>query len=486
MKETSKQKSLFKNSLFNLIRTFCGVAFPAITFSYAARLLGEEGIGQVTFSRSVIAWFSMLALLGINEYGTREAAKCRADREALSRFAHEMIMINACTTALAYVLLFFAMRLVPKLHGYEELLLISGTAIILQGLGLEWLYQSLEDYRYIAIRSIAFQVIALLSMFILVRDPDDTAGYAVITVLAAYGSYALNFFNARKYIDFKWYGHYDLRQHLRPIMWLFAMAVSVELYTVLDRTMLGFLQGDAAVGRYAAAVKVNQLVIMLIISVGGVLLPRMSMYIGRHEKQKVEILVNKAFNYVFMLSVPAAIGLFMLSNEIILLFSGGGFSLAALTMRILTPIVLIMPFSATTNNQILVPMSKEKLILRSTMTGAVTNFICNLILIPHYAENGAAIATVASETAVAVVCFFNAKKYFDVKAIFKNYYQYWLAALPIPFLVLLAKTLSIHYVGQMFLAIAASAGCYFALLYLQKNIYFLQALQQLKIKAKRE
>lgn len=472
-----KEKSIIKNSIFNFVKTLSSVAFPVITFTYSARILGVDGIGQVSFTKSFVSYFTMLALLGMNYYGTREAAKLRDDRDMLSKYVHEMLIINGITTLLAYVLLLLSMMFIPKLRGYTALLMINSLAIVLQGMGMEWLYQGMEEYRYIAVRSILFQIGALVAMFVFVRGAEDVVPYAAVTLAASSGSYILNFINARKYIHLRWYGKYEVKKHLQPLLWLFAMTVSIELYTVLDSTMLGFLQGDAAVGRYTAAVKVNRMVNLLITSVGVVLIPRLSFYIDLGKWEKIKELVDKAYNFVFMLSVPGAIGLFVLSNEIILLFSGSAFSSATSTMRLLVPIVLIIPISVVTQHQAFIPMGKEKLILRATISGAVTNFTYNLFLIPRFAENGAAIATVAAETVVMIVSLTCAKEFFDMRRIFRKYYQYWLAAIPIPLIAMLAKVLPVHYVIRMLIVMALSAACYFLLLFVLKNDYLLEAFQ---------
>lgn len=483
-----KNHSLLNNFIYNLIKTFSSLVFPLVTFTYSARILGEEGIGSVNFAKSFITFFSMFAMLGMNYYGTREVAKRKDDKNALSKFVHEMLMINGVSTAVAYVLLVLCVIFVPKLHGYVILLFISSFAIILQGMGMEWLYQGLEEYRYIAVRSVLFQMISLVIMFIFVRDANDVAAYAIVITLASSGSYLLNFLHVRKYIYFRRYGGYELKKHMKPLLWLFALVVSMELYTVLDSTMLGFLQNAAAVGRYTAAVKVNKLVNTLITSLCVVLIPRLSYYIGRGEHDKVRALVDKAYNYVFMLSVPAAVGLFMLSDEIILLFSGAGFGSASITMRILTPIVIVIPFSITTNQQTLIPMGEEKRMFIATSIGAAVNFACNSILIPEYAENGAAIATVFAETVVAVVSFINASHFFEMKKFFRKYYQYWLAAIPIPVIAVMLRKLPIHYALRMGAVIVISALCYFTVLLLLKNEYLISAISGLlsKFKIKRD
>lgn len=479
-----REKTLVKNFIFNFVKTLNSLLFPVITFAYSSRVLGVDGVGRVNFAKSVITYFTMIAMLGMNYYGTREAAKLRNDPEKLSRFCVEMLLINGCTTLIAYALLAAAMLSVPLLRGYGTLLLICSAAIVLQSMGMEWLYQAMEEYRYIAIRSVLFQIGALAAMFIFVRDKVDVVPYAVVTVAASSGSYLLNFINARKYIQLHRGWRFEITKHLKPLLWLFAMAVSIELYTVLDTTMLGFIKGDTAVGLYTAAIKVERMVNSLITSIGVVLIPRLSFFIGQGEREKVKVLVDKAYNYVFMLSVPAAAGLFMLSDEIIRLFSGPEFAPAGLTMRIMTPIVILIPFSVVTNQQTFVPMGKEKLILCSTLVGAATNFTLNSILIPRFAENGAAAATVFAELAVAVVCFMNVRKYFDMKETFKLSWQYLVASATIPAMCFgldLLGTNSLFTVCKIALSVIAYFGC----LRILKNPFFCAAADLIKNKLRK-
>lgn len=206
-----KEKSLLKNYVFNLVKTFSNLLFPIITFTYSARILGVEGVGKVNFAKAVITYFSMIALLGMNYYGTREAAKLRENKKQLSKFAHEMLLINGFATIVTYFLLFILMQTVPKFYEYKSLLIINSFSIALQSMGMEWLYQALEEYKYIAIRSVLFQVIALILMFFFVRDSGDIVWYAFIYMLATSGAYILNFINAKKYVDYRWYGHYEIK-----------------------------------------------------------------------------------------------------------------------------------------------------------------------------------------------------------------------------------------------------------------------------------
>lgn len=476
----NSEKSIVKNYLLNLIKTASGLLFPVITFAYSSRILGVEGIGKISFTKSYISYFTMLALLGMNYYGTREAAKLRDDKKELSKFVHEMLFVNLIMVAIAYLLLVISVGFIPRLRDYGELLAINSIAIILQGLGMEWFYQAMEEYRYIAVRSIIFQCVALLLMFLFVRKPSDVLRFAGINVFASFGFYIFNFINIRKYVLWHWLGNYEIRKHVKPLMILFAMAVSIQLYAVLDSTMLGFIQGDIAVGRYTAAIRINKLTTTMITALGIVLVPRLSYYIGQQRMDKVRGLIDKSYNFVFLLSVPACLGLFVLSDELLFLFSGREFLKAAVTLKLLTPIVVVIPFNVITNTQTFVPMGKEKLILMSTVSGAVTNIFCNLFLIPSYAENGAALATVLAESVIAAICFGNIRYYFDVKRIFRLYHEYWIAAFSILPINCVVKHYVDDYLFQVIITVILSCFSYGLILCLFKNAYVWEGVSQIK------
>ena len=58
-----REKSILISFIYNFFRTVSSIAFPIITFSYASRILGAEGIGKVNFAKSVISYFSMFAAM---------------------------------------------------------------------------------------------------------------------------------------------------------------------------------------------------------------------------------------------------------------------------------------------------------------------------------------------------------------------------------------------------------------------------------------
>lgn len=88
------QKSVTFNLIANGIKTLMSVLFPLITFPYASRILGADGIGKVNYASSIITYFSLIATLGINTYAVREGARIRNDQEKLQKFVKRFSVLT--------------------------------------------------------------------------------------------------------------------------------------------------------------------------------------------------------------------------------------------------------------------------------------------------------------------------------------------------------------------------------------------------------
>lgn len=208
----------------------------------------------------------------------------------------------------------------------------------------------LEEFKYITIRSIAFQFLSLILLFVFVRNQNDYLKYAGISVVLFVGSNICNFIHARHFVDFR-VKALCLKKHLKPVFTLFAMSAAVSIYTVLDTTMLGFIKGDEAVGIYTAATKINRMVIMMITAATAVLLPRLSYYADKDRNEFLR-LANKAVQFVVMFSVPCAAGLFILAEPAVIFFSGEQFLPAIPVMKIMNAVIVFIGVSNVIGIQI--------------------------------------------------------------------------------------------------------------------------------------
>ncbi|WP_455542943.1 flippase [Intestinibacter sp.] len=416
------QKSLKLNFIMNAILTMSSFVFPLITFPYVSRVLLPIGTGKVSFAISLIAYFSMFAQLGIPTYGIRACAKVRDSKEELTKTSHELLIINLIMCIISYIGLFVALICVPRLQEDSHLYILVSFTIILNAIGMEWLYKALEKYTYITLVSIIFKFVALIAMFSLIHSKEDYIIYGGISIFAASASNILNFINARKYIYMKPIGNYHFKRHFKPIAIFFAMACATTIYTNMDTLMLGFIKSDIDVGYYNAAVKIKGILVSVVTSLGTVLLPRASYYVEQGQMDKFREITKKAINFVFILAIPLMLYFILYAKQGIYFLSGDAYAGSILPMQIIMPTLLLIGLTNILGIQMLVPLGKEKIVLYSEVMGAIVNIIVNAILIPKMASSGAAIGTLVAECVVFIVQYMALRD--EVSSTFKII-SYW-------------------------------------------------------------
>jgi O-antigen/teichoic acid export membrane protein len=404
LEENIKIRSVKYNLIMNIILKISSFIFPLITLPYITRTLGAIGNGKVAFATSVVNYFAMFAQLGIPTYGVRACAKCRDNKDKLTQTVQELLLINMVAVVLSYFALIVGMLLIPKLQEEPELMLISSITIILNMAGMEWLYQSIEQYQYITIRNIIFKIISIVLMFLCVHNSADYIIYGALTVFSAGGSNILNLINCRKFLAHKTYfGRYNFRQHLKAIFVFFALSVAVSIYTSMDTVMLGFMSSDKEVAYYALATKVKMVLATTVSALGPVLLPRMTYCLNNDQYEKFKSYIEKSLHFVILSAVPVVVFFTVMTPEVIEILGGAEYRPAILCMQIITLAVIPLGIGNVACAQILTPLGKEKLTMYSTVCGAVINFIANAIFIPKMGAVGAALATVLAESVVAII-----------------------------------------------------------------------------------
>lgn len=402
-----KIKSVKFNFLMNLILTVSNVLFPLITFPYVARVLQPINNGKIAFCTSVISYFSMIALIGIPNYGIREVAKVRDDRDKLTKLVYELLLISLVMTIISITILVISIFIIPKFYQEKELFFINAIGILLNTIGVNWLYSGLEQYQYITIRSIIFKVISIIAMFLFVKEPSDYILYGTITVLASGGSNIFNFFNMRKFINFRVKEKLEIKKHMKSILIFFATVLATSIYVNLDTVMIGFINGNVEVGLYSTSLKIRSLVLSVITALGTVLMPRLSYYIKNNQKELFKETIVKCINFISLISFSICIFIVIYAKECILFIAGNDYLLAVSSLRIVIFTIVFVGFSNITGIQILTPLGLERKLFISIVYGAIIDFILNMFFIPLYKSNGAALATLIAEIIVlAVQCYY--------------------------------------------------------------------------------
>lgn len=469
--------SLAKNTILYTVKTICSMVFPLITFPYISRVLSINGIGQYTFSTSVISYFSLIASLGISTYAVKEGAKLRDDKSKMNYFVNQMFTINSVSTLISGILLIVCLALFQKLWPYTVIILVLALAIPMNTLGTEWLFVIYEDFSYLTIRSIACQLLSIVLMFCFVKTENDVIVYAAISTIATAGSNILNFIYAKKYIYHKISFDKGMIKHIKPIVILFSTTIASQIYINADSTMLGLFKGDYDTGMYSAAIKVYNLVRILLTSVLSIILPRL-MYIRYNqgfEKYKAEL---KYLSVAYIgIVVPASIGLASISKYIILLLAGETFEKSYIALIILCAALIFSCIGSYVANAVLLIFSQEQIILKATCAGAIFNIITNLFFIPRYSYIGAAVTTFVSEVIVFFIQLYYARKQIIIQGFLKDFAKTIVGCCPIVIICMAIARLSLGTCLTICFSIFLSVSIYIMLMVVLKNTFFLKCFK---------
>ncbi len=477
----NENNTLTKNAFFNVLYRVLNMLFPLITTTYIARILLPDGVGRVTKAINVVQYFVVIAGLGIPNYGVREIAKRRKNQEEINKLFTELFLLNVFSTTLCLLSYILMIGKYEYFHNEYILHLIVGLLILFNYINVDWFYQGNEQYRFIAIRNTIVKLLSILFLVFFVRSKADYKIYAIIYCFALGGNHILNIICLHNKISFVFHG-IDIKKHMRPVLFLLASTISIELYTLVDVTMLGYYSTSSVVGYYNNASKFARMVNSLIASIGTVLLPRLSYYLSQKDYNNYSKAVSKAKDILFFFAFPAVAGVFTLSEDIIVLLFGEPFRPAGLTLRIMSFIIIAVVFNNLYGTQILLSLGKEGKLLISVAIGAVINITLNTILIPIYKHNGAALASIASEGAVWLATWYFAKKEIALKPNVKNTLTIVTATLLMVPVLLLLHSFNYLLILKIISSVLAGTFIYVSVLCILKNDTVIFILSKIKRK----
>ena len=405
-------KSVKLNAVLNTIKQLCQIFFPIITIPYVTRTLGTVNYGKINFSNSIVSYFMLVASLGISSYAIREGALFRNSPQKFQQFSSEIFSINILSTIVSYLLLFITL-LVPQVGRVKEIILIQSISIILTTLGADWVNSVYEDYTYITVRYIFFQVISVLLLFIFVHAKSDYIQYAIILVTASAGGNILNIFYIRRYTRLKFILRFNWLKHIIPILILFGNQLAITLYVNSDITMLGFLSSEKMVGLYSLSSNIYTAFQQMLNAIIIVSVPRLSFYLGNNDTINFKKLGEKIYRALLVFIVPVVVGLFIYAKPIIRLAGGKEYESGDASLCILAISLFFSLIAGFYTNCIMLPNKMEKKILLITSIAAIINVLFNFWIIPIFGANGAALTTVVSEIFVAFCSYRASNNFFN-------------------------------------------------------------------------
>ena len=414
-------KSIKKNYSYNLIFQIIVIIIPLITTPYLSRVLGAEKIGIYGYVLSIATYFMLFGTLGTALYGKREIAYVSKNRKEYSKVFWEIVLVRLIFVLISLLFFYIFFIRSTKYGVYYAILSIEIIATIFD---ISWFFQGLEEFKKIVIRNVVIKLLSVAAIFLFVNTREDLVIYLMIYSLSTLIANISLWFYLPRYLV-KVDDKLQLKRHIVPTINLFIPQVAIQVYTLLDKTMLGVLTDNMnEVGNYEQSQKIIKTALVLVTSLGTVVSPRISSTIADGNKKQVVEYLKKSYNFVWLLGFPLMMGLIATASTIVPWFLGGEFKQSISLIMIGSLLIMAIGLNNVSGVQYLISVKKQNLFTKSVVIAAIFNFLLNLILIPKFGAFGAIISSVLAEILIIIVQAIDIRNDFDVRIIYKGSLKY--------------------------------------------------------------
>lgn len=411
--------SLKTNAIYNIAYQLMTFITPLITTPYLSRTLEPEGIGRFAYSQSVANYFFLFAMLGVNNYGNRCVAQIRNNKEKLSTTfwqIYYMQLFQSVVMLILYVIfiVFFTSRDNRLLHS------IFGLQIVSVAFDVNWFLFGLEEFKLTTVRNVFVKIFTIFSVFLFVKTTEDVWKYAVIVMVGTIFGLLVVWPRILAETDFERPDFNQIKKHFKPNAILFIPYLASSVYGNMDKVMLGNMYNSRFVGFYTYAENILSIPSSLVVAVCTTFMPHISNLFFNNGKNQAFILLDKVMHFTVILDIAMCMGIISVAPDFVTIYLGAEYQYTAELLRILAIELPITGCATILRMMYLIPKSKDKIYVMSVISGAIANFIGNLIAIPLYGAKGACIMTVFSNIVVLSI---------QIKGTIKEQpYKQWLLA----------------------------------------------------------
>ncbi len=431
--------SIKKNFSYNIIYQILIIILPLVTAPYVARVIGAEGNGIYSYTYSIVQYFALFAMLGLNNYGNRTIAKCRDNKEKLSKEFCSIYFFQLCMSA--FTLMIYIVYICTFGQKYFIFALIQMIYLLSTCFDINWLFFGLEKFKLTVTRNIIIRILSTIFIFIFVKTEKDLILYTILMSGSHLLSQILLWPFLKREVNFVRPNFKDVIKHLKPNFILFIPVIAVSIYKIMDKIMLGNMTNINNVGYYEYAERIINIPLGVITALGTVMLPRISNMIAKGEKDNVKYYIDKSMQFMAFLSIPICFGLITVAPNFIPIFLGNEFKQTGIIIQYLAITILFISWANIIRTQYLIPNEKDKTYIISVIIGAIVNYIINIILIPIYQGIGAAIGTIGAELSVMMYQTYIVRKELNIKKYMRDWLKFLVNGIIMFVIIILMKNI---------------------------------------------
>jgi len=452
-----------KNTTVLLVSQVIGMFFSFFTVMFAARYLGTEGYGIISFATAFAGMLHIFADLGLYSYTVREVSR---DLNLTKKFVGMIIPIK-CILSVFY---FIITAVIINILGYEQnvinvVYIITFSYVLYSFLQMLYsVFQSYEKMEYMSICNVINSGLLLVGIIYAINQNFTVFGFACIYIITNTITLSIAFLiTIRLFVKIK------IKINIKE--WIGIIKISLPfaivrmantIYFYIDSVMLSYVYGQSAVGLYNAAYGIVFSLNFVPLLYGQSIYPMLSRLFKTSKKEQ-ELLVQFSFRLMTIFAIPLGIGITLLSDKIILLIFGDEFFESIFILQILIW-AIVFKFINSVFLRFLYASDKEIITTKIILVGVIVNIVMNIFLIPSYSYFGAAFATVTTEFILLIGLY-----YYSSYKMSKKDLLIFISKIGIATIAMASFIYYFHSYNLAFIAVFGTA-IYFLIFYLVKGL----------------
>lgn len=469
------KNSLSKGGIYYLIYNVLNMVFPFLSGIYVSHVLLPDSIGSVAAAQNLAQYFVILAFLGIPTYGLREISRTRNNKDERDKIFSELFIINLISTVVFFCIYIILIFTINAYRDNFSLYLLAGISIALNAFNINWLYEGLEEFRFVSVRNIVFKMLSFGFLVLFVRNEKDVLMYALVHSVGTAGNYIVSMIYSPRFAKIR-FKDLNLYRHIKSIMYLVVVNLAIELYSLVDITMMNFMCSKENIAFYKYGRSIEGVLLQVVNTFTMVLVPRLSYFFKENNRDEFNKLLSKGLVLIYLSSLPMIVGLFFTGDFLLVQLYGNPYIASASVLKILSLLLFISPIGYLLGSRVLLVCGRENFMVFPVCAGAVANIIGNAVLIPCFGERGAALASVISEIIVMTIYVFLGKKHYKLYLVKESIWKIVVSCASIGiFLYVINRTCNSNW-GVTIMQIFGAVSIYCFVLLLTKERVFMDYL----------
>lgn len=417
-------RKTFLNILYNAVYQIFIVLVPLITVPYLSRVLGPKTYGIYSSVNNTVQFLMIFCILSVSYVGMRTISRTRTygTPQELTNAFWGLWYFQGIASIITILVTVFVATVFHVQYWFYILLMVP--YLISAQVDISWFFQGLADFGRVVLKNTAVKLVSVVLILLWVKSPADLWKYLLImSVSTMLGSFVF-WFDIWRYVGKPIAHFYKFKQTAIAIGTLMIPQIATQIYTSLDKPILGWFSNSTQVSFYDNSQRISNMILGVITSISLVIMPKMA-----SEGKKVQkIVMKKSLEATVMLGTLFAVIIMANTKQFVPFFFGNKYVPMTPLMFWFTLTIIMIPTGGVFANQFALANQRDKDYAVPVVIGAILEIVLSYLLDRPYGAGGAMIAILITEAVVLILRLWVVRDGYEFSYVFHDVPKYLLIA----------------------------------------------------------